>query len=1364
MDQFCQCCNTHLLQQELFLSPCSCTTSLPVSNPFTQPRLPSPSPSLTLPPNIPAHDQLASIEDSGLHGIQGPYDAEAIMRDFPTNPDMDRGMDNNETALTIAAAGGHDDLVQLLIERKADIEHKDKKGQTPLLLASYQGHDSTVRILLENGADIEAQSDRTKDTALAVACSAGRLDVVDILVARSANLEHRNLSDYTPLSLAASGGHTAIIRLLLDHGADINSRSGSKLGISPLMLASMNGHVQAVQLLLERGSDVNAQIETNRNTALTLACFQGKHEVVTLLLDRKANLEHRAKTGLTPLMEAATGGHYEVGRLLLDHEADVNAPPVPSSKDTALTIAADKGHARFVDLLVTRGADIEVKNKKGNSPLWLACHGGHLEVIKIMVQSLVDVNSMDNRKVSCLMIAFRRGHLHVTSYLVLQVTQFPCDSDCLKHLNSLLDRPDQRSRCKECFEVIMRAKERQTEEANKHASILLHEIDLEKQQEENRRAQAAKKRAKKKKQKEKKKLSFVSSEEALAEGDRDSESFTESYSEHRDEGTPQHFLESKGVDLRSRSSSSDDPTSPLAEFSSSTPLSERKKSAPSLLLRSDSPAPDKPRRKSKPSSSSSNTSGPPTPTDPAPLLESETDQSLPSPRRPRKEEGWKEVVKKSKKITIQSDAVSRVIGRAGYNINAVREASKAHIELDKNARPGLNATITIRGSADATKLANKYITALVNDAHATIADILPKGSYKKTEATRGPSATTGSPLTSQPTPESQPPNPAPPRSRQGLLPTPKNQGLLPAPGYFSGASYSSSAAKPAPVPPAATGWKQGPLQDVPAGSKPKISPASLPPVKPSLQAVPAIKPGSVPAKATLDSKQRSVPAPLVDRSKETPSQPQTSPDTSKSPSAPFLSPTETQPLQPQWKSKSTPPPSSTSATSDTLCNLPVIPVALGTSLTYPDHTHSSDTQNDRWHLDTDTESDINTDSLQNPITRDISPIGPPTKKSVPLPLVLPQQKEELVPMKEHQVPAKARPVEPWKRDLSLGMEEPRGPFLPTPVTSAPQQYPGRINPLVAMEQSRFPLPFDLPPVSNLSADCPTFIPSEHVLIQAQSLASDNLILPNIPTGPAMLPPAPEMQDAIHTFVMNPHQPQVHPQLHVPPPHPMQDMLPGPRLHVMEVPYQPPHEQIAMQARRRESYNPGSEQSHFIKPESLWTDAYGYNEFNRGADSGDDMPTYFLPQGITNDKTMDEPVPREEPFPVGNSTGMKRIPGPIGAERKEKIQIHKRTSSLPNNLPSMRPVDGVQEGQGDQSGSESETGEESQMGVLLVALGLGGYASLFEKHEIDESALLLMTDGDFAEIGLPEDAIYILKEAVSPCEGENTRRALLSSET
>lgn len=50
--------------------------------------------------------------------------------------------------------------------------------------------------------------------------------VVELLLAKGANKEHRNISDYTPLSQAASGGHVNVIKVLLAHGAEINSRSG----------------------------------------------------------------------------------------------------------------------------------------------------------------------------------------------------------------------------------------------------------------------------------------------------------------------------------------------------------------------------------------------------------------------------------------------------------------------------------------------------------------------------------------------------------------------------------------------------------------------------------------------------------------------------------------------------------------------------------------------------------------------------------------------------------------------------------------------------------------------------------------------------------------------------------------------------------------------------------------------------------------------------------------------------------------------------------------------------------------------------------------------------------------------------------
>lgn len=60
-----------------------------------------------------------------------------------------------------------------------------------------------------------------------------------------------------------------------------------------------------------------------------------------------------------------------------------------------------------------RGAQVEVRNKKGNTSLWLACNGGHHEVVKLLVNKGADVNAADNRNVTPLMAAFRKGHIQV---------------------------------------------------------------------------------------------------------------------------------------------------------------------------------------------------------------------------------------------------------------------------------------------------------------------------------------------------------------------------------------------------------------------------------------------------------------------------------------------------------------------------------------------------------------------------------------------------------------------------------------------------------------------------------------------------------------------------------------------------------------------------------------------------------------------------------------------------------------------------------------------------------------------------------------------------------------------------------------
>uniref|UniRef100_A0A8C3CLA5 K Homology domain-containing protein n=1 Tax=Cairina moschata TaxID=8855 RepID=A0A8C3CLA5_CAIMO len=732
---------------------------------------------------------------------------------------------NHDTALTLACAGGHEELVSVLIARGANIEHRDKKGFTPLILAATAGHVGVVEILLDKGGDIEAQSERTKDTPLSLACSGGRQEVVDLLLARGANKEHRNVSDYTPLSLAASGGYVNIIKILLSAGAEINSRTGSKLGISPLMLAAMNGHVPAVKLLLDMGSDINAQIETNRNTALTLACFQGRAEVVSLLLDRKANVEHRAKTGLTPLMEAASGGYAEVGRVLLDKGADVNAPPVPSSRDTALTIAADKGHYKFCELLINRGAHIDVRNKKGNTPLWLAANGGHYDVVQLLVQAGADVDAADNRKITPLMSAFRKGHVKVVQFLVKEVNQFPSDIECMRYIATITDK-DLLKKCHQCVETIVKAKDQQAAEANKNATILLKELDLEKSREESRKQALAAKREKRKEKRKKKKEEQKRKQEEdeenkpketleLQEDDDEEENddeveqevpieppsatttttigisatsatFTNAFGKKRanvvttpstnrknkknkTKETPQNMQiilpdqhislaqqkadknkingEPRGggasgnsdsdnldsTDCNSESSSGGksqelnftmDTNSSERRYASLLIPSQEEKTSASTFSEKISEHISVPRLDGEGNSNSLSTAYKPVS---LPLSSPSVKLNLTSPKRGQKrEEGWKEVVRRSKKLSVPASVVSRIMGRGGCNITAIQDVTGAHIDVDKQKDKNGERMITIRGGTESTRYAVQLINALIQDPAKELEDLIPK--------------------------------------------------------------------------------------------------------------------------------------------------------------------------------------------------------------------------------------------------------------------------------------------------------------------------------------------------------------------------------------------------------------------------------------------------------------------------------------------------------------------------------------------------------------------------------------------------------------------------------------------------------------
>merc|ERR1712088_1242948 len=230
-------------------------------------------------------------------------------------------------------------------------------------------------------------------------------------------------------------------------------------------------------------------------------------------------------------------------------------------------IAADKGHYRFVELLLSRGAQVDVRNKKGNSSLWLAANGGHLDVVQLLHSAGADIDSQDNRKVSCLMAAFRKGHSKVVKWMVKHVSQFPSDTELTRYIATISDK-DLLKKCHTCMEIIRVAKERQAAEAAKNASNLLEELDREKNLEESKKAAAARKREKKKR----KKMEKLAEKGLLPpdQDDKENEDFEAVTTEDEKEKTPElsslihsshsvglNHQQDSGIDANSQASSSE---------------------------------------------------------------------------------------------------------------------------------------------------------------------------------------------------------------------------------------------------------------------------------------------------------------------------------------------------------------------------------------------------------------------------------------------------------------------------------------------------------------------------------------------------------------------------------------------------------------------------------------------------------------------------------------------------------------------------------------------------------------------------------------------------------------------------------------
>jgi len=201
--------------------------------------------------------------------------------------------------MTEAAEEGKTAEVRKLLQAGSDVNAVDRRGYTALHLAAVYRNLEMVRLLLESGAGVNCRAPETGCTPLYVAAVNGDAKIVGLLLEKGASLE----SSDTPgmmMNTAAICGHTSVLKLLLDAGAEVDAFCQTP-GDTPLQAAALNGQVAAVEVLIKAGADVNvAYVGGGRDagyTALMNAAKYGYDKIAKSLL----------LAGADPLMKNAKG-------------------------------------------------------------------------------------------------------------------------------------------------------------------------------------------------------------------------------------------------------------------------------------------------------------------------------------------------------------------------------------------------------------------------------------------------------------------------------------------------------------------------------------------------------------------------------------------------------------------------------------------------------------------------------------------------------------------------------------------------------------------------------------------------------------------------------------------------------------------------------------------------------------------------------------------------------------------------------------------------------------------------------------------------------------------------------------------------
>lgn len=316
---------------------------------------------------------------AGANPVRGNY---AYFEDAVRTHNMILRFNDGQTPLHIATIDGHTGVVDYIINertsvRTADIlSAQDISGATALHEAVRYGRVDIARLLLANGANVNATDSIGKTPILLIIPSNAQQDMYPLLLQNGAKVNQKDMYGDTVLHVATlADAPVNTLSLLVSNGAIINERN--KEGVTPLTLAIETQHPAQVKFFAQNGGDVYAE-DMDGNTPLTKALESESIEMLKMLIS-SVNISSTDSSGNSALHIAVSrDAPIDYIRYLVEAGADVNGRN--KNGDSVLYLTVQKNRRDAGDLLLEKNADIFATNTQNDSPLHLALtRGGEVQ-------------------------------------------------------------------------------------------------------------------------------------------------------------------------------------------------------------------------------------------------------------------------------------------------------------------------------------------------------------------------------------------------------------------------------------------------------------------------------------------------------------------------------------------------------------------------------------------------------------------------------------------------------------------------------------------------------------------------------------------------------------------------------------------------------------------------------------------------------------------------------------------------------------------------------------------------------------------------------------------------------------------------